>query len=366
MKLINFNGDLKMNNISNHRNYKWFIGIDVSKNELDFAVLRNGELLFHTEIANTELGIKTFVEFLKKEISSFRVANAFFCMEQTGVYTLKLAKILHKLKASFAIENALRIKRSSGFVRGKGDREDSILIAQYASKHYKQIKLWQPMRPVLAELKLLMALRSRLVTTSVALKNPIKEQEHFVNPDMHRKLKLLCCNSALAIDIDKLAVDAFIDRLINSDDRIARLFQIITSIRSIGKVTAIHIILSTNEFLDINCPKKFACYSGVAPFPKESGGIKKKTRISQLGNRNMKTLLHMCAIGATLHNPELKQYYERKTQVEGKAKMAVLNALRYKLILRIFSCVQQDRLFTNNYTRSIQSNLAGESKNDNT
>ncbi len=33
--------------------FEFFIGIDVSKNELDFAVVQGSRLLFHREAANT-------------------------------------------------------------------------------------------------------------------------------------------------------------------------------------------------------------------------------------------------------------------------------------------------------------------------
>jgi hypothetical protein len=56
-------------------------------------------------------------------------------------------------------------------------------------------------------------------------------------------------------------------------------------------------------------------------------------------------------MGAVLRNPELRRFFERKTKVDGKPKMAVINAVRYKLILRVFACVRQDRLYVEEYNR---------------
>jgi len=61
----------------------------------------------------------------------------------------------------------------------------------------------------------------------------------------------------------------------------------------------------------------------------------------------MKTLLHMAALVAIRFNHDIKNYYERKV-AEGKNKILVLNAVRNKLIQRIFTCVKQNRLFINN------------------
>jgi len=53
------------------------------------------------------------------------------------------------------------------------------------------------------------------------------------------------------------------------------------------------------------------------------------------------------------YNDDLKQYYQRKTKEENKNKMSAINAVRNKLILRIFACVKQNRLYEKNYVRSV-------------
>jgi transposase len=148
-------------------------------------------------------------------------------------------------------------------------------------------------------------------------------------------------------------VEKSIQLVIDSDPELHRLFKIVTSIKGIGSVTAAEIIITTNEFKDINSAKKFACYSGVAPFEHRSGSsIRGKTRVSKMGNKSVKTLLHMAALVAASFDDQLKHYYQRKV-AEGKNKMSVLNAVRNKLIQRIFACVNQNRLFINNYQHAL-------------
>ena len=141
--------------------------------------------------------------------------------------------------------------------------------------------------------------------------------------------------------------------MINQDPELKRLFGLITSVNGVGKVTATQIILTTNEFKDIKEAKKFACYAGVAPFIKESGMHKGKARVSHMANKKLKTLLHLAAMVAIQHNQELKVYYDRKVNQEKKNKMSVINAIRNKLILRIFACVKQDRMYEKNYSRLV-------------
>ena len=42
--------------------FTFFIGTDVSKNELDFAVMQGKQRLFHTEIENKVKAIHTFLK----------------------------------------------------------------------------------------------------------------------------------------------------------------------------------------------------------------------------------------------------------------------------------------------------------------
>ena len=46
--------------------FTYFIGTDVSKNELDFAVIQGKNLLFHKEIKNSKAAIKSLFKELNK------------------------------------------------------------------------------------------------------------------------------------------------------------------------------------------------------------------------------------------------------------------------------------------------------------
>lgn len=336
--------------IAKRKRYSYFIGIDVSKNKLDFAVLQAGNLLFHQETQNEPNEILPFVTGLKT-LPKFTMSKALFCMEHTGIYTNKLLACLKKLKANTVVENAMVIKNSMGLIRGKYDKIDAIRIAQFAFKNKDTLRLSEAKRPVILELTSLFALRNRLLNTQTALKTPLKEQTGFIKKGLSKQGDQLCAKSILAIATDLSIIDHIMDLLLNSDERTKRLMQIITSVPAVGRITAIQLIIATNEFRDINDPKKFACYAGVAPFVKDSGKFKGRGRVSSIANKRVKGVLHLCAVTAIRAKglEELRAYYDRKTITEGKPKMAVLNALRNKIILRIFACVNQDRLFESEY-----------------
>lgn len=330
------------------KTYSYFIGIDVSKNELDYAVMRGKELLFHEERMNEPEDIADFVAKLKA-IPGFRLPKALFCMEHTGFYNNHLLHTLKKVKANVTQQNALRIKASLGIIRGKDDKADAIRIAQFAQKNSDELKLWEPRRKVVLELTSVFALRSRLLRTLQAMKTAIKEQDAFIKREMHQQSSALCRRSISAVEEDLKTIESVIDKLVLHDPGLKRQLHLILTVPGVGRITGLQLIISTNEFRDINDPKKFACYAGIAPFKNESGKTAKKTRISPFANKKMKSLLHMCAINSIQWNEELRAYFIRKTEVEGKPKRSVVNALRNKLVLRIFACIKHDREFRKEY-----------------
>jgi len=129
--------------------FDFFIGVDVSKDELDFAVQQGKQLLFHKEVANQPGAIKLFIKELGKQ-PEFNLSKAVFCMEHTGIYNNHALVCLHQKKANICLEAATQIKRSLGNIRGKNDKVDAIRIAEYAYTKRDNLRLWAPKREVIA------------------------------------------------------------------------------------------------------------------------------------------------------------------------------------------------------------------------
>ena len=208
-------------------------------------------------------------------------------------------------------------------------------------------------REVVQRLAHLAATRSRLLDAQTSIGTPLKEKKAFVHKRVLSQEAQLCKGTLGAIAADLKKTEQAIDTVIESDPELKRLFALVTSVTGIGSVTATQIIVSTNEFRDIKDPKKFACYSGVAPFTRESGMYKGRAKVSHMANKKVKELLHMAAIVAIVYNSDMKRYYERKVNEEGKNKMSVINAVRSKLVLRVFACVNQNRKYDKIYTNAL-------------
>lgn len=332
--------------------FTFFIGTDVSKNELDFAVRQGKHLLFHREVENSLNSVNAFLKELLAQ-PGFDLGKAVFCMEHTGIYCNHLLLCLHKRKANICLEAATQIKNSLGNLRGKNDKIDSVRIAEYAYKNRDGLRLWAPKREAVVQLAQLASTRSRLIRARKMLATPLKESRGFVNKKMANQNGRLCNKTLQALEQDLRKTNKAIDGLVNADPELKRLFGLITSVCGVGRVTAAQVVISTNEFRDINEGKKFACYAGVAPFTKESGMLKGKARVSHMANKKAKTLLHLAALSAIQHDPGIKTYWERMVNEEKKNKMSVINAVRNKLVLRIFACVKENRKYEKIYSKLV-------------
>lgn len=331
--------------------YSFFIGIDISKKTLDFAVRDRQQHLFHLKVDNSALGLKEF----KKEclFNNINLQDSLICCEHTGVYSQNILALATEDDFSLWLESSLRIKRSLGLQRGKNDKIDAIRISEYAFRYADQATIWQPERQTISKLRQLVALRKRLLTAKNALKVPLGEVVSFQDKKLQKEMEKLNRKPIEALEKQLAEVEKKIKILIKKDDSLMHLFDLVTSVDGVGEVVFCEMIITTNEFKLFSCPRKFACYSGVAPFEHSSGtSIRGGTRVSHMANKQMKKLLHMSALSVVSGKGEMAHYYHRKVE-QGKNKMLVLNAIRNKIIHRVFACIRDNRKYEKNYTTAL-------------
>ena len=320
--------------------FKNIIGIDTGKSSIDFSFLENGEKKKIGIVENSVKKLELFFMDLKIDVK-----ETLFCMEHTGIYNFHLLSVLQNHGANIWLENPIQIKRSMGMTRGKNDKIDAFRISKYAYLHQERAKLWQPTRLVIQNLKLLMSQRSRLNKAKKLIEIPVVESKEFIAKDQYKLLKQNCKSTLTGIKKDLALVTAQIKKIIESDDTLKELFKYVASVPNVGLITATAIIVSTNEFQKIDTARKFACHAGVAPFEYTSGSsVRGKTRISHLADKELKTVLHLATLSAISRPGELRDYFVRKVK-EGKNKMLVINAIRNKLIHRVFACVRDQRKY---------------------
>ena len=332
--------------------YIAFVGIDVSKEKLDFVVLVEGKKVLHQEVKNTPRQIRKFIITLLMRLKVSR-DECLFCLEYTGIYGEPFLGVAEKDGLFVWLENAREIIAFHGLSRDKNDAVDALRIAEYAWAKQYQVKLWEPPRAEIKELKRLLKFRKRLVDKRSQLQNAAKEEKGFCDVEWvnfhQQSIKSITSKmSDLIKDLEKR-----IRKLLREDELLKKLFELISSVKGVGLIVAAHTIVVTNEFRLIKDPKKMACHCGVAPFQKQSGkSIKGRSKVSHRANKVMKTLLNLSARSAVGAKGELQDYYFRKV-AEGKNKMSVMNAVRNKIIHRMFACVRDNRKYENIYVHNL-------------
>ena len=70
---------------------RYFVGIDIAKATLDWAVSEGKRVVLQTTTANSVIGIKTALRLLKT-LPDWKPAQAIFCMEHTGIVRHEVAR----------------------------------------------------------------------------------------------------------------------------------------------------------------------------------------------------------------------------------------------------------------------------------
>ena len=327
-----------------------FIGIDISKITLDVCVLSPSDVtnISCHQFSNSSKGFNQLVKWVRQKSDGVMIQHWKVCMENTGIYSLELNCFLHEKSIWQSMVNALEIKRSMGVVRGKTDKADSKTIAFYACRFNDKLRPYELPTGILLRLRALFVQRERLVgmhsQLMVATQSMKGYPKELVKDIQNQNETLL---KTLAVEIK--AVDKSIKECLQEDEDLRSKAKLIQSVPGIGLQTAAYLLIVSQGMKSFSTPRQFACYSGCAPFEHTSGiSIRGKTKVHFIANRKMKTLLHMAAMNAITFIDELKTYYQRKV-AEGKNPMSVLNAVRFKLVCRIFSVVKRNEPFQKEY-----------------
>jgi transposase len=333
----------------------FYVGIDVSKPFFDASIMKvvdhcKGEVSTE-QFANDKAGLHLF----KKWCTNKGVQNLkelFIVIENTGVYHRLIWQYCSKENITLHIGNAAQIKWSLGITRGKNDKIDSKRLCNYAFKNADELKATAVLNPVFIQLKDLMTSRTKLLCQYTSTKSYLKE----LSPSNDKATQAILEKAhKAALDGIKKSIgliEAAIQKIITEDSLIFKNYELIKTIPGIGHLTAVYIICCTNNFAGKISGKQLASYAGVVPFEHSSGiSVKGKNRVHKMANKDLKKMLHLCALAAIKYDKEMKQYYDRK-KAEGKNGMLVLNAIRNKLILRVAAVVNNQTPFVSNYNNA--------------
>ena len=234
----------------------------------------------------------------------------------------------------------MKISLSLGIRRGKNDKIDSRVICNYAYEKRDKIKPSVLTKPLIIKLKSLLSRRDLLVKHRTALKVSVKDQKSSLEENFYLELEAINNDIIKYYDGQIRQLENKIQQLVESDPVVAMNNKLLQSIVGIGQITSAYLISTTNNFESFTKSRKYACYSGIAPFPNSSGTRIGKTKVSHMANKKMKSLFSNCIAAAIVHDPEISLYYKRKRN-EGKKYGVVANAIKNKLIHRVFAVIKR-------------------------
>ena len=213
-------------------------------------------------------------------------------MKYTGIYNTGLVHYLVKAKAALWVEMPLKIKKAGGFERGTDDKAAAVKIAWCALRYKDEFKLWQPIDRNIEAINNLIAQRDRIVNTINLLIVSVNELKECGCEEDSKTLEKLQKAPVAALYKSKLAIEALITKIIQQDEQLNIKVKRIASIKGIGQVTSVTLMVYTKGFTAFENGNQLACYCGVVPFTKSSGtSVRYKSTVSPFANMKLKKFL---------------------------------------------------------------------------
>ena len=119
------------------------LGVDVSKDKVDVALMDQKQALGSGSFANTSASFKK----LSKWLSNKGAEEVWVCLEATGRYGEHLAEYFFKAGQPVSVVNPARIKKyaESQLRRNQNDQIDAVIIADFCRT--QEPPLWRPPTP---------------------------------------------------------------------------------------------------------------------------------------------------------------------------------------------------------------------------
>lgn len=297
-----------------------YVGIDVSKDKLDVAVLEEKRLGQH---ANTASGIKELMEEMKE------LKPALIVVEVTGGYERAVVKAL--------FEAGLRVARVSGYrarqyARAKGmlaktDPLDAMNLADYG-KHV-QPRRYEAKSKQGEVLSGKLARRRQLSEMIQAEKNRLRLAYGGIGTSIERVIVFL--------QEEMKQVDKEIRAYLDEEPEWLEQEQLLRSVKAIGPVTAATLLAELPELGKLD-GKQIASLVGLAPINQDSGK-RSRYRKTGKGRPSVRNVLYMAALTGIRYNPVLKAQYENLVK-RGKVKKVAITACMRKLLVILNAMVR--------------------------
>lgn len=334
------------------------VGIDVSKNKLNVALLLAPEFLKKKTkvVPNNAEGFQSLLEWLQRQVKDqvpFR-----FIMEATGSYHQPLALFLADQNFEVCIVNPAFIKRhgESMAARTKTDEKDCIIIAHYGAT--MNPAPWTPPPAQYRTLEQFLRRLDQLAKMIAQEKNRLEAMTFGpVNPDILDSINKTI--SYFEMEYQELyeKIKDHLDQHPDLKDDI----KLLTSIPGIGELTALKMTSTLEGGSRFSSARQFAAYLGLTPKQNQSGTLTGKTSLSKIGPSALRKALYMPSIVACRFNPDVSALYQRLVNA-GKTKMSALGAAMRKLAHLAFGVLKTRKVYQAFFSLNPEPELGKEAR----
>lgn len=289
-----------------------FIGIDVSKEYCDVAVIPDGT---RKRFTNDEEGQEAVAAFILP-LNPGRIV-----IEATGGYEMGVVRVLADNLLPVVAVNPRQVRdfaKATGRL-AKTDSIDADVLAQFAGAIRPEVR---PLPTKEVEMfRALVARRRQLVQMMTMEKNRLEKSPPAGSKDIRNHIYYL--TEALK------KIDRDISRTIRKSTLWKEKETILTSTPGIGPVISCTLIAALPELGTLN-RKEIAALVGVAPFNRDSGKHRGKRTIWG-GRAHVRSVLYMGMLSAIRFNPVIRVFYKRLIDA-GKVKKLAITACMRKLL----------------------------------
>lgn len=288
-----------------------FVGIDISKAQLDVAVRPDGGWAVPHDVR----GIATAVTRLRA------LGPTLIVLEATGGVERPLVRALVAAGVPVVVINPRQVRdfaKATGRL-AKTDQLDAAVLAHFAEVIRPAVRpIPEADTQALADL---LARRRQVVGMLTAEENRRSSASPAMRPRIQRHLHWL------AAELSR--VDDELDQAIQRSPIWREKDDLLRSVPGVGPVVATTLLASLPELGTLS-HKHIAALAGVAPLNRDSGQWRGKRSVWG-GRAQVRAVLYMGALVATRFNPVIRAFYQRLLAA-GKAKKVALTACMRKLL----------------------------------
>lgn len=297
-----------------------FVGIDVSKAQLDVAIRPTGE---KESFANDKAGIKALVKRLAK------IEPTLIVLEATGGYERQVTRALVSADLPVVVVNPRQVRdfaKATGQL-AKTDSIDAAVLAHFAEVIRPELR---PLPDVVTlELRALTARRRQILEMIAAENNRLAMTSKAVAKRIDAHIRWL--------EQELERANQELDRAIEQSPIWKENDELLRSAKGIGPVTSRTLLAELPELGTLD-RKQISALVGVAPFNRDSGSLKGRRSIWG-GRAPVRCALYMATLVATRRNPVIRDFYKRLT-AKGKLFKVALVACMRKLLTILNSMIK--------------------------